>query len=362
LKKKDKDRGTRVICLGGVLIGGRNPIVVQSMTNTDTRDVSRTMRQIRGLAKAGCEIIRVAVPDQEAAGALKKIVSKSPIPVVADIHFDPKLALASLEAGAHGLRLNPGNIRSRKALGGIIKSASERSVPIRVGVNSGSVPRDLRKKHGGVTAGALVESAMEHIRLLEDRGFDRIKVSLKASDVMTTVEAYRKMRKTRDYPLHLGVTEAGTAFSGLAKSAAGMGILIAEGIGDTIRISLAADPIMEIRACYSLLRALGKRSRGVEVIACPTCSREKESKINVIKTAEALEKRLQEVSGPLKVAIMGCGVNGPGEARRTDLGAVGTPKGIDVYVRGKRAGRIPHDELIAWMVSKSREMAENPSD
>jgi len=170
------------------------------------------------------------------------------------------------------------------------------------------------------------------------------------------------MRKTRDYPLHLGITEAGTAFSGLAKSAAGMGILIAEGIGDTIRISLAADPIMEIRACSSLLRALGKRSRGVEVIACPTCSREKESKINVIKTAQTLEKRLQEVSAPLKVAVMGCGVNGPGEARRTDLGAVGTPKGIDVYVKGRRAGRIPHDELISWMVSKSREMAENPSD
>lgn len=348
-------RGTRVINLGGVLIGGGHPVAVQTMTNTDTRDSAGTLAQIRVLAKAGCEIIRVAVPDESAARALKTIVAKSPLPVVADIHFDPKLALLSLADGVHGLRLNPGNIRSRRALKEIIAEAKSRSVPIRVGVNSGSVARDLRKKHGGATAAALVESALEHLTLLEEMDFTAIKVSLKASDVPTTVAAYRMMRSLRDYPLHLGVTEAGTIFTGLIKSAAGMGILLAEGLGDTIRVSLAADPREEVRAAYGILKALGLRRRGVTVVACPTCGR---TRMNVIKTADTIERRLQHLTAPLTIAVMGCGVNGPGEARKSDLGAVGTGKGVQLYVKGERAGDIPETELIPWLIDRAREMGK----
>jgi len=349
-----KDRGTKTVEIGGVAIGGTSPVVVQSMTNTDTKDAKATLRQIRKLAKAGCEIIRVAVPDRESADALHEILKKSPIPVVADIHFDPKLAIASLEAGIHGLRLNPGNIRNKKAVKEIVTLANERGTPIRVGVNAGSVARDVREKHGGATPKALVESAMGHIIMLEDLGFDKIKVSLKASDVLTTVKAYREMRKTRDYPLHLGITEAGTAFTGLIKSSIGLGILLAEGIGDTIRVSLAADPVEEIRACYGILRSLGLRDRGVEVIACPTCAR---AGLDVAKTAQALEKKLQDVEEPVKLAVMGCGVNGPGEARHADVGAVGTPKGVDIYLRGERVGRLEKPEVVSWMDEKAREIA-----
>jgi (E)-4-hydroxy-3-methylbut-2-enyl-diphosphate synthase len=343
-----------VISLGGVLIGGANPVVVQTMTNTDTRDAVRTVRQARALARAGCEVVRLAVPDQESARALPKILAGSPVPMVADIHFDPRLAMASLAAGIHGLRLNPGNIRNRKALREIIKLADEREVPIRVGVNAGSIARDVRAKHQGSLPDALVASAMEHVSLLEEAGFGRIKISLKASDVLTTVEAYRKMRALRDYPLHIGITESGTLFSGLIKSAAGLGILLAEGIGDTIRVSLAADPVEEVRAAFSLLRALGLRDRGVEIIACPTCAR---ARLDVFKTAAALERRLADVSAPLRLAVMGCGVNGPGEARHSDLGAVGTPKGIQLYLKGERAGTVADKELITWMLKTARELA-----
>ncbi|HUT54662.1 MAG TPA: flavodoxin-dependent (E)-4-hydroxy-3-methylbut-2-enyl-diphosphate synthase [bacterium] len=353
MQPNNQDRGTRVVSLGGVMIGGGNPVVVQSMTNTDTRDVKKTLRQVRGLAEAGCEVIRLAVPDQESARALQKIIARSPIPVVADIHFDPKLALESLDSGVHGLRLNPGNIRSRKALREIVRVAESRGVPIRVGVNSGSIARDVREKHGSAVE-ALVASAMEHISLLEEMGFAAIKVSLKASDVMTTIAAYRRMRAMRDYPLHIGITEAGTLFSGLIKSAAGLGVLLAEGIGDTIRISLAADPQDEVRACYSLLRSLKLRNRGVEIVACPTCAR---AGLDVFKTAAALERRLASVSSPLRIAVMGCGVNGPGEARHSDLGAVGTPKGIQVYVKGARAGTVEARDLTAWMLKKAHELA-----
>ncbi len=353
LPEPSRDRGTRVVSLGGVMIGGANPVVVQSMTNTDTRDAARTLRQVRVLARAGCEVIRVAVPDAESAQALKQIIARSPIPVVADIHFDPRLALKSLESGVHGLRLNPGNIRNRKALKEIVRLAAERGVPIRVGVNSGSIARDVREKHAAA-AEALVASAMEHLSLLEEMGFSAIKVSLKASDVMTTVAAYRRMRALRDYPLHVGITEAGTLFSGLIKSAAGLGVLLSEGIGDTIRISLAADPLDEVRACYSLLRALGLRNRGVEIVACPTCAR---AGLDVFKTAAALERKLAPVSSPLRIAVMGCAVNGPGEARHSDLGAVGTPKGIQVYERGERAGTVKPAELVTWMLAKARELA-----
>jgi len=351
---KSPNRGARVINLGGVRIGGGNPVTVQSMTNTDTRDANRTIRQVRKLSWAGCEIVRVAVPDEDAARALAKIVKASPIPVVADIHFDHRLALMALDNGVHGLRLNPGNIRTKRAIKEVIAAAATGMVPIRVGVNAGSVPRDVRKRHGGPTADALVESAMEHISILEDAGFDRIKVSLKASDVPTTVEAYRKMRRLRDYPLHLGITEAGTAWSGLIKSSVGLGILLAEGIGDTIRVSLSADPVEEVRAGYAILRALGLRRRGVEMVSCPTCAR---AGLDVAKNSRALEKKLQDVEAPLRIAVMGCGVNGPGEARHSDLGCVGTSRGVQVYVRGKKAGVVPEKDLVAWMAARAREMA-----
>jgi len=344
-----------VIYLGGVPIGGKNPIVVQSMTNVATSDVRRTLAQIRRLARAGCEVARVAVPDEDSAKALSRITARSPVPVVADIHYKSRLAVLSLEAGVHGLRLNPGNLRSKKAVKRITAMAAEREVPIRVGVNAGSIARDIRKKHGGATPKAMVESAMEHIRLLEDEGFETIKVSLKASDVMTTVAAYRAMRKVRDYPLHLGITEAGTAFSGLIKSAAGLGILLGEGIGDTVRISLAADPVEEVRAAYSLLRALGLRRRGVEVIACPTCAR---ASLNVFRIAETVEKKLAGVAEPITVAVMGCMVNGPGEARHSDLGCVGTDKGVQIYRGGKRVGVKAERELVPWLVARATEMAK----
>jgi (E)-4-hydroxy-3-methylbut-2-enyl-diphosphate synthase len=348
------ERGTRVIVLGGVPIGGGHPVAVQSMTNTDSADVASTRRQIRRLARAGCEIVRTAVPDEKAAAALPAIVASSPIPVVADIHFDPKLALRALAAGVHGLRLNPGNIRNRKALKEIVARAAERGVPIRIGVNAGSVARDVRERHPDNLAEALVASALEHLSLLEEMGFGAIKVSLKAADVPATLAAYRRMSALRDYPLHLGITESGTLFSGLIKSSAGIGALLLEGLGDTIRYSLAADPVAEVRAAYALLRALGLRRRGVEIVACPTCGR---ARLDVIKTARALETRLDDLVAPLRVAVMGCGVNGPGEARHSDLGCVGTPKGIQVYLQGERAGTVAPEKLIAWMLCRARELA-----
>jgi len=350
-----KNRGTRVISIGHVKIGGSHPIAVQSMTNTETANVRSTLAQIRKLAKAGCEIIRVAVPDARSAAALPGIIKRSPLPVVADIHFDPGLALASLQAGVHGLRLNPGNIRNKKKVAEIIDAAAERKVPIRVGVNAGSIPKDLLRKHNGPTAKALVASAMEHINILEDRGFADIKVSLKSSHVPTTVEAYRIMRKKRDYPLHLGITESGTLFTGLVKSSAGLGILLSEGIGDTIRVSLAADPADEVRACYALLRSLGLRRRGVTLIACPTCAR---TMIDVMKTAAAIEKRLSNVAEPLRIAVMGCGVNGPGEARHSDLGVVGTSRGAKMYLKGRAAGTVEGKEIVPWLERHALEMAE----
>ncbi len=347
-------RPTKTVNIGGVLVGGDAPVVVQSMTTAPTSDAEKTLRQIKKLARAGCEIIRVAVPDLESAKSLAAIVSKSPLPVVADIHFDPNLALASIDSGVHGLRLNPGNIRNKKALKEVVRAASSASIPIRVGVNAGSIARDVREKHGGDVPAAMVESAMSHVELLEELGFEAIKISLKASDVMTTVESYRRMSGVRDYPLHLGVTEAGTAFSGLIKSAAGIGMLLAEGIGDTIRVSLAADPAEEIRAAYGILASVGVRERGVEVIACPTCAR---AGMDVFKTASAVEKKLAQVPERLRVAVMGCGVNGPGEARHADVGAVGTPKGIQLYLRGKRAGEIGRDKVVSWIVENVKAMA-----
>lgn len=313
-------RKTDVITLGGLKIGGENPIRVQSMTNTDTRDVEATLAQIDALVAAGCEIVRLAVLDDKAAEALTAIKRQTNVPLVADIHFDHRLAVKSLEAGVDGLRINPGNIGGEKAVDVVVAAAKAHNAPIRIGVNSGSVERELLKKYGGPTPEAMVESALSHVALLEKRGFDQIKISLKSSSVPVTIAAYRGMAEAVDYPLHIGVTEAGTPLRGAAKSGVGLGILLWEGIGDTLRVSLTGDPVTEMTVAWEILRSLGLRSRGPEIISCPTCGR---TEINLIRLAEEVEKRLRNVPQTFTVAVMGCVVNGPGEAREADIGVAG---------------------------------------
>ncbi|MGE5397879.1 MAG: flavodoxin-dependent (E)-4-hydroxy-3-methylbut-2-enyl-diphosphate synthase [Chitinophagales bacterium] len=334
---------TREIRVGKVKIGAGNPIVVQSMTCTDTRDSQSTLAQINGLIEAGCELVRVAVPDIEAAQSLKIICNQSPIPVIADIHFDYRLALASLEAGIGGLRINPGNIGAHWKVETVVKEARNRDVSIRIGVNSGSIQRDILTKYGGPSPEAMVESALDHIRILEDCDFHSIKVSLKSSSVQNTVKAYRMLSDRVDYPLHLGITEAGTIERGLIKSALGIGMLLAEGIGDTFRVSLTADPVEEVWAAYEILRSLGLRNRGVELISCPTCGR---CQIDLIETAGKLDKALRKVSNPLKVAVMGCVVNGPGEAREADIGIAGGKGYGLLFKKGEIVGKVKEDELV----------------
>ncbi|NJL58273.1 MAG: flavodoxin-dependent (E)-4-hydroxy-3-methylbut-2-enyl-diphosphate synthase [Desulfobacteraceae bacterium] len=311
---------SKEIRIGNVSIGGHAPIAVQSMCNTMTQDIAATVAQIRALESAGCEVIRVAVPDEEAASAISQIKSQISIPLVADIHFDYKLAIASAKAGADGLRFNPGNIGSQKNVKALVDCAKDLNIPIRIGVNSGSLEKDILEKYNGVTPDAMVESAMRHVRLLESFNFDQIKISIKASDVSRTIEAYRVLSSKCDYPLHVGITEAGGLYSGITKSAIGIGMILSEGIGDTIRVSLTRDPIEEIRVGYEILRALGIRQRGPEIISCPTCGR---CRINLFKIAEEVEKALLTSTLPIKVAIMGCVVNGPGEAREADIGIAG---------------------------------------
>ncbi|MBI5379787.1 MAG: flavodoxin-dependent (E)-4-hydroxy-3-methylbut-2-enyl-diphosphate synthase, partial [Nitrospirae bacterium] len=313
-------RKTRAIRVGSVRIGGGAPVVVQSMTATDTRDVAATVAQIRALAAAGCEIVRVAVPDEEAAAALGAIRAQIPVPLIADIHFNYRLALEALWQGVNGLRLNPGNIGGKDRIREVVLAAKDRDVSIRIGVNAGSLERDLLEQYGWPTAEAMVESAVRHIAILEELGFSAIKVSLKASHVPLAVEAYRLFASKYDYPLHLGITEAGTFLPGTVKSSVGMGILLAEGIGDTIRVSLADDPVEEVRVAYEILKALGVRRRGVNVIACPTCGR---LEIDLIKLAREVEARLAHVTEPLDIAVLGCVVNGIGEAKEADFGIAG---------------------------------------
>jgi len=317
---------TRQLKLGSVRIGGGAPIVVQSMTNTDTRDVEATLGQIKRLHDAGCEIVRVAVPDETAARALRAIHDASPIPVIADIHFDYRLALMALEAGLEGLRINPGNIGERKNVEMVVDAAKARGAVIRVGVNSGSVEKRLLEQYGGPTPQAMVESALGHVRILEEHGFYDTKISIKSSSVLNTIECYRLLSQRCDYPLHLGVTEAGGVLRGAIKSSVGMGVLLSEGIGDTLRVSLTAAPEEEMTVAWELLRALGLRQRGPEIISCPTCGR---TEIDLIGLAQEVERRLRTENAPIKVAVMGCVVNGPGEAREADLGmAGGRDKGI----------------------------------
>lgn len=313
-------RKTRQLNVGGVLIGGDAPIAVQSMTNTHTDDAEATLAQIRKLAAAGCDIIRCAVPDMAAAEGLKTICKESPIPVIADIHFDYKLALAAIAAGVDGLRLNPGNIGSTEKVRAVVEAAKERNIPIRIGVNAGSLPKDLLEKYGHPTAEALVEAAWRHIHILEDMDYRNIKVSLKAHDVPLTIAAYRLLASQCDYPLHVGITEAGTVNSGIIKSAVGIGALLAEGIGDTIRVSLTGDPVNEVKVAYDILKALGLREYGPTLISCPTCGR---TRINLEKLALEVERRLADITEPITVAVMGCVVNGPGEAREADVGLAG---------------------------------------
>jgi (E)-4-hydroxy-3-methylbut-2-enyl-diphosphate synthase len=323
----EKRRKTKQISVGNVPVGGGAPVSVQSMTNTDTRDVAATVHQIKALEEAGCEIVRVAVPDKEAAGCLKEIKSQISIPLVADIHFQHKYALMAIEAGIDCLRINPGNIGSEEKVIEVVTAAKQNDVPIRIGVNSGSVKEDLLDKFGGPTPEALVESALEHVGILEKLNFYDTKISIKSSSVMDTIKAYSLMSEKVDYPLHLGVTEAGTLLPGAIKSSLGIGILLAEGIGDTIRVSLTSDPILEIRAGFEILASLGLRKRpGVEIVSCPTCGR---LQIDLIALVERLEKRLATVKKPLKISVLGCMVNGPGEAKEADIGiAGGNGKGI----------------------------------
>lgn len=336
-------RKTRQLNVGSVLIGGNAPISVQSMTNTHTDDVQSTLAQIKKLANAGCDIIRCAVPDMAAATALKTICDESPIPVIADIHFDYKLALASIESGVHGLRLNPGNIGGEDKVRAVVDAAKKRNIPIRIGVNAGSLPKDLLEKYGHPTAEALVEAAWRHIHILEDMDYRNIKVSLKAHDVPLTIAAYRLLAQQCDYPLHVGVTEAGTINSGIIKSAVGIGTLLAEGIGDTVRVSLTGDPVNEVKTAYNVLKSLGLREYGPTLISCPTCGR---TRINLEKLALEVEKRLSEISEPITVAVMGCVVNGPGEAREADVGiAGGIAEGL-IFRKGEILRKVPEEKLI----------------
>ena len=346
-------RKTRRLVIGTVPIGDGAPIAVQSMTNTDTRDVRATVRQIRRLEQAGCEIVRVGVPDMDAARSLRTIKEKIRIPLIADIHFNHRLALEALRQGADGLRLNPGNIGSRLKIREVAHAAAERGVPIRIGVNSGSVEKGLLQKYGSATPEAMVESALDHAALLERENFHLIKISLKASDVLRTIDAYRMLAQRTDYPVHVGITEAGTLIPGTAKSSVGIGLLLAEGIGDTIRVSLTASPIHEITAAYAILRALGLRSRGVEVISCPTCSR---TEIDVIRLASQVEKSLSKIQQPLKVAVMGCAVNGPGEAKEADIGiAGGKGKGL-LFKQGRILGTYSEKNLLPALLAEIEKM------
>ncbi len=345
-------RQTRKIWVGAVPIGGGAPICVQSMTNTDTRDVASTVAQIERLVEAGCEIVRVAVPDTRAVVALKEVISQVAVPLIADIHFDPRLALAALDAGAHGLRINPGNIGGQKAVARISQKALEKGVPLRIGVNAGSLQREVLQKYGRPCPKAMVESALMYVGFLENLGFHQIKISLKSSHVVNTIKAYELLSAQVDYPLHLGVTEAGTLISGTVKSALGIGALLLKGIGDTFRVSLTRDPVEEVRVAYEILRALDLRHRGPEIISCPTCGR---CEIDLFGLVERVEKALAGMKASPKVAIMGCVVNGPGEAKEADIGvAGGRGQGI-LFKKGKVVRKIPENQLAETLIKEVKE-------
>lgn len=337
-----KRRKSKELLIGNVKIGNGAPISVQSMCNTDTRDIDATLNQINEMADKGCELVRLAVLNKDAADAIKEIVKKSPVPLIADIHFDYKLAIQCINNGISALRLNPGNIGKRENVEKVVTLAKQQQIPIRIGVNAGSLEKDLQDKDIPLSE-KMVQSAMGHIKILEDLDFDLIKVSLKSSDVLTTIEAYRSIAEKIPYPLHLGVTEAGTMRGGLIKSSVGLGTLLAEGIGDTIRVSLTENPVEEVSAGFDILKSLGLRERGVNFISCPTCGR---TQINLISLAKKVEERFKDLDKPITIATMGCAVNGPGEARHADFGiAGGVGEGI-VFKKGEIIAKVPENQLL----------------
>ncbi|MFO7709114.1 MAG: flavodoxin-dependent (E)-4-hydroxy-3-methylbut-2-enyl-diphosphate synthase [Desulfobacterales bacterium] len=349
-------RPTRQIRVGGVPVGGGALISVQSMTNTPTADVAATAAQIRRLEEAGCDIVRVAVPDEASAAAIAGIKARIGIPLIADVHFDHRLAIAAAAAGADGLRINPGNIGAARKVRAVVECAKDRGIPIRIGVNAGSLEKDIVKKHRGATAAGMVESALRHIEMLHGFGFEAVKVSLKASDVPRTVAAYRELAGRTDVPLHLGVTEAGTLFSGIVKSALGIGMLLAEGIGDTLRVSLTRDPVDEVRVGFEILRALTLRRRGPEIIACPTCGR---THIDLFGIVERIENALIGTTAPITIAVMGCVVNGPGEAREADIGIAGGDGVGILFRKGRVVKRFPEERLVEALLAEVASVEEN---
>ena len=348
-------RDSKQVSMGGVKIGGDAPISVQSMTNTDTRDVEATVRQIHSLEEVGCELIRIAVPDMVAANKVDKIKAKINIPLIADIHFNHKLALRVLELGIDGLRINPGNIGSEEKVRELAKLAKDKGVPIRIGVNAGSLEKELLVKYGAPTAEAMVESALRHVRLLEEYEFTDIIISLKASDVLMTLRAYQLMADKVDYPLHLGITEAGTEWAGTIKSAVGLGSILSRGLGDTIRVSLTGDPVEEVKVGYEILKSLGLRQKGPQIISCPTCGR---CEINLIDVANEVESKIRDLDTNIKVAIMGCVVNGPGEAREADIGIAGGKKEGLLFKEGEVVKKVAGEELVDTLLAEVEAEAE----
>lgn len=338
--------GTKVIHIGDRVIGGGNPILIQSMTNTKTNDVAATVAQIQRLTEAGCDIVRFTVPDLAAARAIAQIKREISIPLVADIHFDYKMAVAAMENGADKIRINPGNIGSREKVAEVVRVAKERDIPIRVGVNSGSLEKELVEKYGGVTAEGIVESALDKVHMIEELGYDNMVISIKSSDVMMCVRAHKLLADRTQYPLHVGITEAGTVTGGNIKSAVGLGIILNEGIGDTIRVSLTGDPVEEIKSAKLILRTLGLRKGGIEVVSCPTCGR---TNIDLIGLANQVETMVQGYDLDIKVAVMGCAVNGPGEAKEADIGiAGGIGEGLLIR-KGEIVRKVPEDDLLGTL-------------
>ena len=350
---------TRQISLGSIKIGGGAPIAVQSMCNTDTRNAAKTLEQISHLEQAGCEIVRLAVPDEAAAKSLGEIRKGTKLPLIADIHFDHRLALEAIKQGVDGLRINPGNIGGADKVSEVVRACKDRGLPIRIGVNAGSLEKHLLEKYQHPTPEAIVESAFGHIRILEDLNFTNLKVSLKASDVLTTVAAYRLFSSQSEYPLHIGVSEAGTLHSGTIKSSVGLGILLAEGIGDTMRVSLTADPVEEVRVAFEILKSLKVRQHGVNIISCPTCGR---TEIDIIGLANEVERRLAHIKEPITVAVMGCVVNGPGEAREAHVGIAGG-KGVGLLFKyGEIVTKLSEAELADVLVREVEEIVKRKVD
>ncbi|MBQ4078939.1 flavodoxin-dependent (E)-4-hydroxy-3-methylbut-2-enyl-diphosphate synthase [bacterium] len=335
-------RKSKQIEIGNIKIGGDASISVQSMTNTDTRDVKSTLKQINNMAEQGCELVRLAILNPDAAEAIKEIKKQSPLPLIADIHFDYRLAIRCIENGIDALRINPGNIGKEEHTKKVVALAKTNNIPIRIGINGGSLEKELEALDIPL-AEKMVKSAMRHVQILEDNNFDKIKISLKSSDVLTTIEAYRLIAQKVDYPLHLGVTEAGTYTGGIVKSAVGLGALLAEGIGDTIRVSLTDNPVEEVKAGYMILKSLGLRQRGINFVSCPTCGR---TQIDLIGLAKTVEKRLEDFNKPLTIAVMGCAVNGPGEAKHADYGIAGGIKEGYIFKKGEIIKRLPEEKLV----------------